>query len=159
MKLSYLVGSVDRKNISFHMDCLLSTYWKLLSLSYLYSPTMLSNKKLQLISQIAFKFRKKWNKKINRNLSWNNISWGILKLVFKVFAPPLPTLTPRYNSSARFPQLVRPLFLLLDNFVAVPVINQWNILTNSLLVSTMGVIVFRVLLIFFLMFWIKHIVS
>ena len=40
-------------------------------------------------------------------------------LVFKVLPPP-PPLIPCYNSSARFPQLVRPLSLLLDNFLCCP---------------------------------------
>ena len=32
VKLSYLVGSVDKNNTYFHMTCLLPKYWKLLPL-------------------------------------------------------------------------------------------------------------------------------
>ena len=32
--LSYLVGSVDKNNVYFHMTCLLPKYWKLLPLSH-----------------------------------------------------------------------------------------------------------------------------
>ena len=38
--LSYFVGSVDRKNMYFNMTCLLLTYLALLTLSYLYLPTI-----------------------------------------------------------------------------------------------------------------------
>ena len=34
VKLSYLVGSVDKNNVYFHMTCLLPKYWKLLPLSH-----------------------------------------------------------------------------------------------------------------------------
>ena len=104
VKLSYLVGSVDRKNISFHMTCLLPTYWRLLPLSYLYSPTML--KSINITTNIAACLEI-LHTHTKKNLRWNNISWGILNLVF----------TPYYNSSARYSELVRPLFLLLDDFL------------------------------------------
>ena len=34
VKLSYLVGSVDKNNVYLHMTCLLPKYWKLLPLSH-----------------------------------------------------------------------------------------------------------------------------
>ena len=41
VKLCYLVGSVDRRDIYFHMTCLLPIYGTLLPQSYLYLPAML----------------------------------------------------------------------------------------------------------------------
>ena len=83
---------------------------------------------------------------LKNSLSWNTVSWGNLSWFLSFLSPPL---TPCYNSSARFPELVRPLFLLLDHFCAV----LWSLngvfwQTHSLLVSTIGVMVFLVFLIF-----------
>ena len=76
-----------------------------------------------------------WKKK---NLNWNNVSWGILNLVFKVFVPPS---TLCCNSSIRFPELVRSLFLLLDDFLCCLCdLSMKYFDTYSFLVSTMGVI-------------------
>ena len=54
---------------------------------------------------------------LKNSLSWNTVSWGNLSWFLSFLSPPL---TPCYNSSARFPELVRPAFLLLDNFLCCP---------------------------------------
>ena len=45
VKLSYLVGSVDKNNIYFHMTCLLPKYWKLLPLSHTFIDHAVKHKK------------------------------------------------------------------------------------------------------------------
>ena len=84
VKLSYLVGSVDKNNVYFTMTCLLPKYWKLLPLSHTFIDHAVKHKKtinnnndnnnnnnnnnnhsLFEISQT----------KTKRNLQWNNRSW------------------------------------------------------------------------------------
>ena len=60
-----------------------------------------------------------------------------------------PPSTLRFIISARFPELVRPLFLLLDDFLCCLCdISMECLETHTFLVSTMGVIVSLVFLIF-----------
>ena len=44
VKLSYLVGSVDKNNVHFHMICLLPKYLKLLPLSHTFSDHVVKHK-------------------------------------------------------------------------------------------------------------------
>ena len=45
VKLSYLVGNVDKNNVYFHMTCLLPKYWKLLPLSHAFIDHAVKHKK------------------------------------------------------------------------------------------------------------------
>ena len=73
VKLSYLVGSVDKNNVYFHMTCFLPKYWKLLPPSHTFIDHAVIHKKLQIINfAVCLKYRKR-KKKIN--LQWNNRSW------------------------------------------------------------------------------------
>ena len=45
VKLSYLVDSVDKNNVYFHMTCLLPKYWKLLPLSHTFIDHAVKHKK------------------------------------------------------------------------------------------------------------------
>ena len=45
VKLSYLVSSVDKSNVYFHMTCLLPKYWKLPSLSHTFFDHVVKHKK------------------------------------------------------------------------------------------------------------------
>ena len=67
------------------MTCLLPIYWRLLPLRYLYLLKPCCKTWKTILSDIKVCLKILQNK--TKNLSWNNISWGILKLVFKVFAP------------------------------------------------------------------------
>ena len=45
VKLSYLIGSVDKNNVYFHMTCLLPKYWKLLSMNHTFIDHAVKHKK------------------------------------------------------------------------------------------------------------------
>ena len=91
----------------------------------------------------------KFRKKIPQNIWPETIYHEIfLSWCSRFFSLPL---TLCYNSSTRFPELVRPIFLLLDDFLCSHCdLSMEYFDTNSLLVSIMGLIVFLVFLIFYL---------
>ena len=79
VKLSYLIGSVDKNNVYFHMTCLLPKYWKLLPLSHTFidhavklEKTINNNFIIMIIFTVCLKYHKQ---KTKRNLQGNNRSW------------------------------------------------------------------------------------
>ena len=73
VKLSYLIGSVDKNNVYFHMTCLLPKYWKLLPLSrtFIDHAVKRNNIVIIIIFPVCLKHHKQ---KTKRNLQWNNRS-------------------------------------------------------------------------------------
>ena len=71
-KLSYLVGSVDKNNVYFHMTCLLPKYWKLLPLSHY---TFIDHAAKHIKSIINITVCLKYHKhKTKRDLHWSDRS-------------------------------------------------------------------------------------
>ena len=83
VKLSYLIGSVVKSNVYFHMTFLLPKYWKLLSLTLSHTfidhaakHKKIINNNITTIIIIIFTVCLKYHKqKRKRNLQWNNRSW------------------------------------------------------------------------------------
>ena len=107
---SYLVGSVDRKNIFLH-DLLVANLLNTAAPElFIFTNHAVKHKKLQLIPKFALKYVKN---KAKKSINWNSVMRHS-EAVFKGFAP------SRSNNSTRFVELVRPIFLLLDHFLCCP---------------------------------------
>ena len=98
---------------TFHLTLLLGTYWRLLPLMiYIHQPCCKTWKtiiNIRVCLEIPHKKIITIYETIYLEAFW---SWFL-----RFLSPPL---APCYSSSARFPELVRPLFLLLDDFLCSP---------------------------------------
>ena len=107
---SYVVGSVDWKNIFLH-DLLVANLLNTAAPElFIFTNHAVKHKKLQLIPKFALKYVKN---KAKKSINWNSVMRHS-EAVFKGFAP------SRSNNSTRFVELVRPIFLLLDHFLCCP---------------------------------------
>ena len=129
--LSYQVGSIDRKNIYFQMTCLSPTQ---LPLSYFHLWTILYNIKICNINITAcLETPQNQNKKISTKTIYHEAFWSWFS---RFLSPPLNLC---HNSFTRFPQLIRPPFLLLDDLLCCPYYLLMEYFdTSSFLVSAMG---------------------
>ena len=70
VNLFYVVGSVERNNVYFHVTCLFPKYWKLLPLSQTFIDHAVKHRIVNFT--VCLKYQKQ---KTKRNLQWDNRSW------------------------------------------------------------------------------------
>ena len=146
MKLSYLVGSGDRKKHIFLRGLLDVNILKTAAPEVFIFTKPCGKTWKTILIDIKVWLKILQNK--TKNLSWNNISWGILKLVFKVFVP-LPWHKISWINKITFPTSGWLLVLFLWPFNGI----FWQ--TQSIYNGSDG---FPGFLIIFFMCWIKHLV-